>query len=145
MHVLGRKYIHVKLKLWHAQVIVFQRILFISQRVCKLLFCIMCLEITLLKLLSHLPGTTDLISHKASYRKYHNFSKHEPVGWSFLITLVFGPRHLPLCGEHTDNRWIPHAKGQQRGNCFHLMTSSWVFETWWDLTTRRLIGHRNSL
>ena len=23
-------------------------------------------------------------------------------------------------------RWIPRTKGQLRGNCFHLMTSSWV-------------------
>ena len=34
------------------------------------------------------------------------------------------PRHWPLCGELTGDRWIPHTKGQQRGKCFHLMTSS---------------------
>ena len=28
-----------------------------------------------------------------------------------------------LCGE----RWIPRTKGQWRGKCFHLMTSSWLF------------------
>ena len=28
-------------------------------------------------------------------------------------------------GIHRD-RWIPRAKGQLRGKCFHLMTSSWV-------------------
>ena len=28
-------------------------------------------------------------------------------------------------GIHRD-RWIPHTKGQLRGKCFHLMTSSWV-------------------
>ena len=28
-------------------------------------------------------------------------------------------------GIHRD-RWIPHTKGQFRGKCFHLMTSSWV-------------------
>ena len=27
-------------------------------------------------------------------------------------------------GIHQD-RWIPHTKGQLRGKCFHLMTSSW--------------------
>ena len=27
-------------------------------------------------------------------------------------------------GIHRD-RWIPHTKGQLRGKCFHLMTSSW--------------------
>ena len=29
-------------------------------------------------------------------------------------------------GLHRD-RWIPRTKGQLRGKCFHLMTSSWVF------------------
>ena len=31
----------------------------------------------------------------------------------------------PLCGEFTGDWWIPHTKGQWRGKCFHLMTSSW--------------------
>ena len=26
----------------------------------------------------------------------------------------------------TGDRWIPHTKVQQRGKCFHLMTSSWL-------------------
>ena len=34
------------------------------------------------------------------------------------------PRHWPLCGEFTGNRWIPRTNGQLRGKCFHLMTSS---------------------
>ena len=29
-------------------------------------------------------------------------------------------------GIHRD-RWIPRTKGQLRGKCFHLMTSSWIF------------------
>ena len=36
------------------------------------------------------------------------------------------PRHWPLCGEFTSDRWIPRTNGQYRGKCFHLMTSSWV-------------------
>ena len=35
------------------------------------------------------------------------------------------PRHWPLWGEFTGDWWILHTKGQQRGKCFHLMTSSW--------------------
>ena len=31
----------------------------------------------------------------------------------------------PLCGKFIGDRWIPRTKGQQRGKCFHLMTSSW--------------------
>ena len=33
-------------------------------------------------------------------------------------------RHWPFCGEFTGDRWIPLTKGQERGNCFQLMTSS---------------------
>ena len=32
---------------------------------------------------------------------------------------------LVLWGELTGDRWIPLTKGQWRGKCFHLMTSSW--------------------
>ena len=37
---------------------------------------------------------------------------------------IKAPRHWPLCGEFTGDRWIPRAKGKWRGKCFHLMTSS---------------------
>ena len=37
---------------------------------------------------------------------------------------IKAPRHWPLCGESTGDRWIPRTNGQWRGNCFHLMTSS---------------------
>ena len=30
----------------------------------------------------------------------------------------------PLCGEFNGGRWIPRTRGQLRGKCFHLMTSS---------------------
>ena len=35
------------------------------------------------------------------------------------------PRHWPLWGEFTGDRWIPLIKGQWRGKCFHLLTSSY--------------------
>ena len=38
---------------------------------------------------------------------------------------IKAPRHWPLCGEFTVDRWIPHTNGQLRRKCFHLMTSSW--------------------
>ena len=41
---------------------------------------------------------------------------------------IKAPRHWPLCGEFTGDRWIPRTKGQRRGKCFHLMTSSWNYE-----------------
>ena len=34
-------------------------------------------------------------------------------------------RHLPLLGEFTGDRRIPHTKDQLSGKCFHLMTSSY--------------------
>ena len=37
---------------------------------------------------------------------------------------IKAPRHWPLCGEFTGDRWIPRINGQLRGKCFHLMTSS---------------------
>ena len=37
---------------------------------------------------------------------------------------IKAPRHWPLCGEITGDRWIPRTNGQSRGKCFHLMTSS---------------------
>ena len=43
---------------------------------------------------------------------------------------IKAPRHWPLWGEFTGHRWIPHTKGQWRGKCFHLMTSSWPPEIW---------------
>ena len=38
---------------------------------------------------------------------------------------IRAPRHWPLCGEFTGDRWIPRTNGQLRGKCFHSMTSSW--------------------
>ena len=35
-----------------------------------------------------------------------------------------------ICGEFSGDRWIPRAKGQWRGKCFQLMTSSWWLEVW---------------
>ena len=36
-------------------------------------------------------------------------------------------------GESTGGRWIPLTKGQWRGKCLHLMTSSWLNAAvrWW--------------
>ena len=48
---------------------------------------------------------------------------------------IKAPRHWPLCGEFTGDRWIPRTNGQWRGKCFHLMTSSWFY---WSL--RRSTG-----
>ena len=37
---------------------------------------------------------------------------------------IKAPRHWPLCGDFTGDRWTPHINGQWRGKCFHWMTSS---------------------
>ena len=42
---------------------------------------------------------------------------------------IKAPRHWPLCGEFTGDRWIPRTNGQQRGKCFYMMTSSIYFGT----------------
>ena len=41
---------------------------------------------------------------------------------------IKAPRHWPVWGEFTGDRWIPRTNGQWRGKCFHLMTSS--CESW---------------
>ena len=42
---------------------------------------------------------------------------------------VKAPRHWPLWGEFTGDRWIPRTKGQSRRKCSHFMTSSCEAET----------------
>ena len=37
---------------------------------------------------------------------------------------IKAPRHWPLWGEFTGDRWIPLTKGQYSGKCPYLMTSS---------------------
>ena len=49
---------------------------------------------------------------------------------------IKAPRHWPLWGKFTGNRWIPLTKGHLRGKCFHLMTSSWSG------STHFLFGHQ---
>ena len=39
---------------------------------------------------------------------------------------IKAPRHWPLWGEFTGDRWIPVIKGPVTGKCFHLMTSSYA-------------------
>ena len=46
-----------------------------------------------------------------------------------IIENVKALRHWPLCGKFTGDRWISRTKGQQRGKCFHLMTSLWRVNT----------------
>ena len=43
---------------------------------------------------------------------------------SRLFTEPFTPRHWPVFGEFTGDRRFYHTKGEWRGKCFHLMTSS---------------------
>ena len=50
---------------------------------------------------------------------------------------IKGPRHWPLCGEFTGDRWIPRTNGQLHWKCFHLMMSSWL----WKLTQLKSQTH----
>ena len=69
-----------------------------------------------------------------SLRWRHNdrdgVSNHQPrlFAQPFIYAQIKGnikaPRHWLLCGEFTVDRCIPRTKGQLRGKCFHLMTSS---------------------
>ena len=59
-----------------------------------------------------------------------NQQPHDRFTQPFIQTQIKenikAPRHWPLCGEFTGDRWIPRTKGQLRVKCFHLMTSSWI-------------------
>ena len=64
--------------------------------------------------------------------KQTHTNKH--TGWKHyhLAIAVAGdknikaPRHWPLCGEFTGDRWISQTNGQWREKCFHLMMSSCI-------------------
>ena len=49
----------------------------------------------------------------------------EPFVQAQIKENIKAPRHSPLWGEFTGDRWIPRIKGQLGGKCFPLMTSSW--------------------
>ena len=63
------------------------------------------------------------------HNEHDGISSHHPH--NFLLKPLFrqgnikAPRHWPMCGEFTGDRWIPRTKGQWRGKCFHLMMSWW--------------------
>ena len=48
----------------------------------------------------------------------------QPLIQAKIKEIVKALRHSPLRGEFTGDRWIPRTKGQWRGKCFHLTTSS---------------------
>ena len=73
------------------------------------------------------------VIHSLQWR-HNGHERHLKPPASQLFTQLFvraqikesikAPRHWPLCGEFTGDRWIPRTNGQQRGKCFHLITSS---------------------
>ena len=54
-----------------------------------------------------------------------------PIVYSTVYSDAYQRKHQSsvslafVWGIHPD-RWISHTKGQLRGKCFHLMTSSWI-------------------
>ena len=72
-----------------------------------------------------------LVSLPWRHNDHDGVSNHQPHGC--LLNRFFqtqmkenikAPRHWPLWGDFNGDRWIPRTKGQLRGKCFHLMTSS---------------------
>ena len=63
-------------------------------------------------------------------------SNHQPRGC--LLNRIFRRRSKKtsklrvtgLCAGNSPDQWIPRTKGQLRGKCFHLMTSSWLQIQW---------------
>ena len=60
------------------------------------------------------------------------------VSWPFIQVRIKenikAPYHWPLCGEFTDDRWIPVQMASNGGKCFHLMTS------WWSMVASHITG-----
>ena len=56
--------------------------------------------------------------------------KAQPCVQAQIKENIKAPRHWPLWGGFTGDRWIPRTKGQWQGKCFHLMTSSWYITGW---------------
>ena len=86
------------------------------------------------------------VRHVKHCWSYHHYSDVTMGRWrlespaSRLLTQPFiqgqmkenikAPRHWPLFGEFTGDRWIPRTNGQWRGKCYYLMTSSWSVTRW---------------
>ena len=70
------------------------------------------------------------ISHYSDVMK-GAMASQTPASWLFTEPFIQAqvkeniraPRHWPLWGEFTGDRWIPRTNGQKRGKCLHLMTS----------------------
>ena len=72
-----------------------------------------------------------LVALQWRHNDHDSVSNHQPYGC--LLNRLFRRRSKKtsklaslafVWGIHRD-RWIPRTKGQLRGKCFHLMTSSW--------------------
>ena len=83
----------------------------------------------------HSASISDMWFEKVSNIHYDDVIMSAIASQNASLTIVYSivqikenikaPRHWPLWGEFTGDRWIPRTNGQLRGNCFHLMTSSW--------------------
>ena len=69
----------------------------------------------------------------SSQLRHNGVSNHQPR--DYLLNRLFMPRSNKtsklrvtglFCREITGHRWISRTNGQWRGECFHLMTSSWA-------------------
>ena len=76
------------------------------------------------------PSSRRYSPYQWRYNERHGVSNHRRL--DSLLNCLFRHRSKktsklcdtgPLWGESTGDRWIPLTKGQQRGKCFHLMTS----------------------
>ena len=89
------------------------------------------------------PAKQGSCSLQWRHNDYGSVSNHQPRG-CLLYSDADQRKHQSSAslafvrGIHRD-RWIPRTKGQLRGKCFHLMTSSCI-EIFWHLDTRANIS-----
>ena len=95
--------------------------------------------------LIHVTGSGDVLtsSQVNSYQHYSDVIMSTMASQITSLTVVYSTvysdadqrKHQSsaslafVWGIHRD-RWIPRTKGQLRGKCFHLMTSSWTVWPW---------------
>ena len=62
-----------------------------------------------------------------------NRQPHECLFKAQIKENIKAPRHWPLWGEFTGDRWIPRTNGQLREKCFHFMASSCGGDAWFSI------------
>ena len=114
--IKNKKYSHTNVRMWLANE--------------ALAYIISSIDISFLWYMNAIPVSTFIVFTRPHYDDVIMGAMVSQITQKFIRAQIKEnikvPRHWPLCGEFTGDRWIPRTNGQLRGKCFHLMTSSWI-------------------